>query len=379
VERIDVTAVSGQTFRLKVLGSNADVDLRMTNLVSAETSRVYVYGTEGADTFTFATGSTHTVTVNGVTYSFSTKTARRFDFQGNGGRDSFQVSGSVANETVTMRPTAVQVKSSTYELQGLSMEDVRVHAGDDRFEARPTSAQLTDVDGTYTSVAEGFDFVYATAGTGIDRATLFDSAGNDRFDATSTYAVMQGTTGTYYNYAQGFDSCVGRASSGVDSAFFHDSKGNDRFVATPTEATMTDSNNSYANSATGFDYVYAYSRNGGDDSAVLVDSAGNDVFAGMTRGGLLRGAKNEYSNYAEGFRNLEVRSENGGNDLAYLSDVTLNDKLFGRGKELSVTRGNLKSVLQGFAKVTAAAASRSTATADVQAVDYVFQRIGRWR
>src|SRR6185503_20105180 len=128
-----------------------------------------------------------------------------------------------------------------------------------------------------------------------------------------------------------------------------------------------------------FDFVYAYSKNGGNDSAKLYDSAGNDIFASMARAGLLRGANNEYSNYAEGFRNLEVRAENGGNDVALINDVAASDRLSGRANEFNVTRGVNRSWLQGFAKITATAANRVTATADVQAVDYVFQKIGKWK
>ncbi len=391
-ERIDVTAASGQAFRLKVIGTNADVDLRLTNLVTVDGSRVIVNGTSGNDAFGFSTGSTHQVTVNGVSYSFATKTIKRIEIAGAGGRDVINATGSSANESVILRPTSVNMKTTTYELQATSVEDVRVTAGagkdivylydstgSDRFEARPTSVVLRGVDGSYSNQADGFDFVYAYALAGTDQAFLYDSAGNDRFDAAPTYALMQGTPGTYYNYAQGFDAYSGYASSGTDSAFFYDSKGDDRFVATPTKGTMTDAKGTYANSGEGFDYVYGYSRSGGNDSATLYDSAGNDVFTGLARAGLMRAANNQFNNYVEGFKNLEVRAENGGTDTALINDVAASDKLFGRTKELTVTRGVTKTWLQGFAKISATAANRVTATADVLAVDYVFQKIGKWK
>ena len=190
---------------------------------------------------------------------------------------------------------------------------------------------------------------------------------------------MQGANGTYYNYAQGFDSCAGYASSGIDSAFFYDSKGDDRFVATPTQGTMTDSRGSYVTSGEGFDYVYAYSRNGGNDSATLYDSSGNDIFTSMAQAGLMRGAKNEYNNYVAGFRNLEVRAENGGSDLALVNDVAASDKVVGRAKDLAIIRSSSKSLLSGFARIAATAGKKTTATADVLAVDYLFQKIGKWK
>jgi hypothetical protein len=190
---------------------------------------------------------------------------------------------------------------------------------------------------------------------------MYDSARNDRFDAAPNYGLMQ-SGGSYYNYAQGFDVCRGYATAGLDSAYFYDSKGDDRFVSSPNNGTMTDSRGTYLNVGVGFDNIYGYSKNGGNDSAILYDSAGNDIFTGNSRASQMRGAKNEYSNYAEGFKNLEARAENGGNDLALINDVAANDKLFGNGKELTVTRSTGRSWLQGFAKITATAANRTTAS-----------------
>lgn len=391
-ERIDVNATAGQAFRLKVIGTNSDVDLRFTNLVTVNGSRVMVNGTDGADTFGFTAGTSHQVTVNGVSYAFAAKTVKQVNFAGGDGQDSIQIVGSSANESVTLRPTSATIKSSTYQVQSSSTENVVVSggagrdivylydsAGDDRLEAHPMSVVLRAEDGSYSSRADGFEFAYAYASNGHDQAFLYDSAGNDRFDATPDYALMQGPRNTYYNYAKGFDACRGYASSGVDSAFFYDSKGNDQFVSTPSKAAMSDSKGTYANTGEGFEFAYGYSRSGGNDLAVLFDSAGNDMFTGTARSGHLRGSNNEFSSYAEGFRNLEVRSENGGTDSATLSGISAADKVSGSGDELNVVRGTSRAWLQGFAKIAASAANKTTANADVLAVDYVFQKIGKWK
>lgn len=389
-ERIDVTAAKGQAFRVKVVGTNSDVDLRFTNLVTVDGARVIVNGTAGDDSFAFATGSTHQVTVNGVSYTFATKTARRIDFIGGDGKDTLNSTGSAGNESVTMRPNSVNMKTTSYEMQSNSVENAVVSAGggkdtvylydssgNDRLEARPTSIVFRAEDGSYSNRADGFDFAYAYAQVGQDLAFLFDSAGNDRFDAAPNYGLMQGAG--YYNYAQGFDVCRAYATTGNDSAYFYDSKGDDRFVSYPNRGSMTDSRGTYLNVGEGFDSIYGYSKNGGNDIAVLYDSAGNDIFTGSTRSAQMRGARNEYSSYAEGFRDLEARAENGGNDLALINDVAASDKLLGTAKELTLNRSTGRSWLNGFAKITATAANRTTATADIRAVDYIFQKVGRWK
>ena len=389
-ERIDVTAIKDQAFRIKIVGTNSDVDLRFTNLVTVNGARVVANGTAGDDTFAFATGSTHQVTVNGVSYNFATKTTRRIDINGGEGKDTLNASGSSANESVTMRPNSVNMKSTSYEMQSTSVEHAIASAGagrdtvylydssgNDRFEARPTSVVFRPEDGSFSNRADGFDFAYAYAQVGKDQAFLFDSAGNDRFDAAPNYGLMQAAS--YYNYAQGFDVCHAYATTGNDSAYFYDSKGDDRFISTPNNGSMTDSRGSYLNVGEGFDSVYGYSKNGGSDIAILYDSAGNDIFTGTVRAGQMRGARNEYSSYAEGFKNLEARAENGGNDLALINDVAASDRLLGTGKELTLNRSTSRSWLQGFDKIAATAANRTTATADIHAVDYIFQRVGRWR
>lgn len=390
-ERVDVTAAKGQAFRVRIVGTNADVDVRLTNLVTVSTNAAIVGGTAGDDQFTFATGTNHTVTVNGVAYSFAAKTIKRVTLAGEGGRDSLVATGTSGNESVTLKADGGNMKTSTYELVSTGMENTRVDAGtgrdvvylydskgNDSLEARPTSVVLKGDDGSYLNQADGFDYAYIYASSGTDTAKLYDSAGNDRFDATSTYGLLQ-STNAYYNYAQGFDVCTAYASGGTDAAYFIDSKGDDRFQATDTKASMTDSKGTYANSAEGFDTVYAYSRNGGNDSAILFDSAGNDTFTGAAKAGQMRGNDGKYCNYAEGFKNLEARAVNGGTDTAAINDVAATDKILGVGKDLTISRSSGKSTLSGFAKIVATSAAKVTATADIRAIDFVFQKVGRWK
>ncbi|MCG8448056.1 MAG: S8 family serine peptidase, partial [Pirellulales bacterium] len=89
--RVDVYASAGDELFLKVLGTNSDVDFRLTNLVSLNGATVNVAGTSGADSFAFTGGTTHVVSVNGVTYSFASIAVSSVNFVGGGGSDTMTV------------------------------------------------------------------------------------------------------------------------------------------------------------------------------------------------------------------------------------------------------------------------------------------------
>lgn len=391
LERVDVTAVAGQTFQVRLVGVHTDVDLRIANLVTVNGTQVVVNGTAGDDRWEYRAGNQHFLTVNDVTYAFASAAVKKISLQGAGGRDSLAVHGSAANETATLRPGALSWKVGSFELQATNCEEVQVSggggrdlaylydsSGNDRLEARPEAIVLTDATDSYRWQVSDFDFTYAYAQSGNDQAVFYDSAGNDRWDAAPGFAAMQ-LAGRYYNYAKGFDACLAYASGGTDAAYFQDSVGTDTFVATPSEARMTDQRGTYSNSCFGFENVYAYSRQGGADTAILYDSAGNDHFVSAARSGSMRAADGSYSNYAEGFRNLEARAVNGGNDSAQIAGLIAVDRVLSSGENVTIQRNGTKSWLASFEKIATAAVSAQAASGDLRAVDAVFQRVGSWK
>ena len=93
-ERIDVVATAGQTFVVQITGTNADVDLRLTNLVHADGPAVHVYGTDADDSFSFVAGAMHELEVNGVGYEFDAQSVTEVEFFGGAGQDAISLDTS---------------------------------------------------------------------------------------------------------------------------------------------------------------------------------------------------------------------------------------------------------------------------------------------
>ena len=87
VERVDWIASADEEFYLKVSGTNSDIDFQLTNLVAVTGEVVDVAGTAGDDTFEFAAGDDHQVSVNGVSYGFAAGSVDAVNFAGSAGSD----------------------------------------------------------------------------------------------------------------------------------------------------------------------------------------------------------------------------------------------------------------------------------------------------
>ncbi len=185
-ERIDLTATAGNTYFIRVVGSNADVDLRLTNLVSFAGNAAQVFGTSKSDTFHADLGSRQ-FTVGGVTYSFASATSIRFD--GGAGYDAVTIIGSAAAETAALRPGSALV-----------------------------------VGGSTTAIATGVEFT-RVVGNALDQATLHDSAGRDTLSASVASTTLSGPG--FQSIAAGFGSVTVLATSGGDTGTLIGSAGND--------------------------------------------------------------------------------------------------------------------------------------------------------
>ncbi|NOY42659.1 MAG: S8 family serine peptidase [Planctomycetes bacterium] len=366
--RVDTYATAGEEFFVRVLGSNADVDFRLTNLVTLSGTTVNVAGTSAADTFSFAAGNTHQVSVNGVTYGFASIAITEVNFDGGAGVDSITMTGTAGDEMATLRVGDATLVGAGFTVNALNVEDVDVYGGggndranlydsvgDDLFTATPDSASL--VGSGYDNRVTGFSrvYAYATAG-GDDSATLYDSAGDDSFKAYSTWARFAGNG--YYNYAQGFDRVDAYATAGGnDRAYLYDSSGNDRFYALPEYAVILGENSEFANYARGFDRVDAYATAGGNDRAYLYDSSGNDRFYGLPEYAVMVGENSEFINYARGFGRVDAYATAGGNDRATLYDSSGDDRFYGLPEYAVMVGENSEFInyARGFDRVDARA------------------------
>jgi hypothetical protein len=100
--RVEQAVLSGNVLLLRVSGTNADVDFRVTNLVALVGSTVNVSGTSQDDVITVSGGNSNTITVNGVAYTFASGAVTAINIDGKSGIDTVTTGvGSVASLRVT--------------------------------------------------------------------------------------------------------------------------------------------------------------------------------------------------------------------------------------------------------------------------------------
>jgi subtilisin family serine protease len=199
-ERIDASAVAGGTYFVRVRGTNGDVDLRLTNLVTFAGGSVQIAGTGTGDLFVW-NATTRQITINEVQYHAAGATSIRFD--GRGGHDAVTFIGGAAAESATLRPGSVELVGGGLSAQALNIESSRVlgnyadtallfdSAGRDNLQAGLASVALSG-DG-FRSVAENFGQVTirGTAGGG-DFALLSGSDGNDVLTVWAGVRLLSG-------------------------------------------------------------------------------------------------------------------------------------------------------------------------------------------
>jgi parallel beta-helix repeat protein len=425
-ERVDVTVTAGQQVRIRVLGVNANVTFRGTNLLTVSGDTVTIGGTATDELFVFLPGDTISrIAVNGVGYDFANSAIRHYTVQAGGGADTTVVVGSSAAETATISVGSVLVSSTNYDFSASGSEFNTLFgnggndaatlldaAGNDTFTGSPTQGIMSGAG--YTNTANGFETVTANFNAGgFDQAFLYGSIGDDRFEASPTAAFLQGP-GFRLN-TSGYDTVVGVGGWGNDIALLADGSGDETFIGQADAGSL--SGNGFYLRAANFERVEARSS-GGFDVAYLWDSAGDDYFGGSKVLAFLNGVG--FSNYVESFDRVTglstggndtadiygtagsdqfssngrsrliqaadylVQTENfrnvrayggGGTDVALLQDLLASHTISGRANWFRLA--NADSVTgYDFEQVTAAARSGQRPQADVTAIDYVFTRVG---
>lgn len=349
------------------------------NIVIGPGGQVDVYGTAGDDSLAWSGGANAVIVVNGATHSLPN--ASQVRFHGLGGSDSIQILGTSAAETATLRTGSLTFTGAGFTVTADSVETIHVlggvsdqailydSSGNDYFDAGPTSGLMRG-DGFYHHVERfGAVSAYASSG-GFDVARLYDSPGNDYFDAGPTSGVLRGRD--FYLAAGSFDELHASASAGgYDRARLYDSGGNDWFDAGPTSGLMRGSG--YYNQAEHFDEVNAYALWGGYDLANLYGSLGNDRLELRGTSRILVGA--DYRLRAEQFD--QVRSfGQGGIDQALLYDLGSQDQFYGRRNFGRLTAAAVATELFDFDSALAYDRAGQRSQADVQALEYVFRRLG---
>ena len=195
--RVDYYGAAGDELFIKAIGTNSDVDFRLTNLVSISGTTVHVAGTTGDDAFTFVAGSTHQLSVNGVTYSFDAISVTNFQLDGNAGSDTLSMVGSAADETAFLRVGEADFSSSTYAVHAQAIEAISIDGagGNDRayvFDSAGNDILVADSQSTritgngFDNLAQGFERTYSYATRGRHRPGLLERLGRQRHFRRST-------------------------------------------------------------------------------------------------------------------------------------------------------------------------------------------------
>lgn len=224
-DRVDWEVAAGEPYLLELSGTHAGVDMRVANLVQRVGSAVTVWGTAGADQFTFNASAGKQIAINGIRYDFHD--AVSFAFDGASGEDEVHWTGSAAAEVAILRPTAAVLRSDSYTVSAARIESsrfdggdgdvVRIHGthrantlaiGGETPEADPRSAALT---GGGTSIAVIADRVIAQGRGGRDAAMLHQPAENEVLESYWKWTRMRGPDG--YHELRGFEDVS------IDAAF----------------------------------------------------------------------------------------------------------------------------------------------------------------
>ncbi len=165
-ERIDVAAEAGQVFYIHVQGSLDSVDLKVANLLSQTMGQVTAYGTVGDDDLRIDISSDPEITINGLSYLFTTGDVQRIEFDGGGGSDVAMILGSSDHETVVLSPGQATVISPNVEVTIDQTESIVIDGG-----GGEDQATLNDSDGDDTLVAALGDCLLSGASTSGDSYT----------------------------------------------------------------------------------------------------------------------------------------------------------------------------------------------------------------
>ncbi len=330
-QRLDWNVNAGENYIVQLSGTVTDVDLLLANLVAQSGPHLTVFGTAGADTFSFDASAGSRVGINGVVYSFGEGELTTISFSGNGDSDTATLQGSAQAENARIWPGKARFTVTGLDVWVYDTETITVHGGGgddlvrlfdspetDTFTGNPQSANM--IGPGFSNTAAGFRYVYANSGSGgADAAWLYDSTGNDKFTATPTSATMDGPA--YSVTASQFRNVHGLATAGgTDNAYLYDSAGDDVYRADGAQGRMF--GDDFFVRARYFDNLFTYSLAGGHDTAILNGTSGDDTFYGMPTISRLYGA--DYYHRVVQYDEVEVYGGSG-TDVAWLYDSTGND------------------------------------------------------
>jgi len=363
---------AAQNYWIKLSGANADVDLRLVNLVGQAGTAVTVSGTTAADTFALEQAADYAVTINGVDYHFGPAGVATIAFNGVSGGDSAVLGGSTVVDTVQMNPKSASLNTGTLLASVTNCPTITVRGNGgtdtvtmndstlaDTLTASPQTAVLAGPGFTNTVEQMPNIYVYARNG-GRDLAYLNGGASKDKIKFDTNVAWIR--AGSYYIRPKFFDEMYVDGMGGTtDTAIFYDTPGVDVLAASPTETTVTTGGVIYR--VTSFENVTVYGT--AIDTATFSDSSGDDIFNGLNHKSYMYGSG--YKVVSRGFKKVTATASTGF-DKARLYDTALDDHYECRPGISKVTGGGtsvLSITAQGFDRVSLVPTQGGFDTADL--------------
>jgi len=325
------------------------------------------------DWFRFSVVAGRTYVVDANLDDLSSSAVKLF---GSDGVSQLQSSGSNSQFSFTAQSTGV-VYVSVGQSNGQSISDYSLNvsestpfdlqnghlkisgtAGNDSIIVRRLGSQISvNLNGTTSQFgAAEVSRITFDGSTGTDSATFFGTSGRESWFIEGTTMRVYGT-GIIWS-TQNTENNTAIADS-LDYVRFQDTVGNDQFTASGGTSVMTGAG--YKNEAVGAYRVTAISSRGGFDQATLEGTTGNDYFIGRGQDAYMYGSGSYASTV--GF-DATIANSIGGRDQAYLYDSAGNDTLVASGSTATLSGSDYSNTVNGFARVSATAASGGRDTAE---------------
>ena len=372
-------------------------DIITGNSVLGGNDQALVFGTAGSDNIKVFPEFAQLTRGAGNT-EFRANRFERFEARGVGGVDTGEFVDSVGDDHITLEFQRAEMIGPGYANKITDFDTIHARAtrggndsatffdsaGDDTLNIRPDQAMYMQGPG-FENRIWGFDSSEAFAnGGGDDESFLYDTAGNDIFIAHPTSSLIRGTIGgeAYEHITHNFETMTGHAmSTGFDAAFVYDGAGDDSLTVRPDFVEVQGANNSFKHRLLDFQTVIAHANAGGNDTATFLDTSvfssdpTNDVFKSTPTRSSLEQPGTPFRKIADGYEIITALSTTG-TDVAQFLDV-------GSAEQLNLS-GNIavsparNTIVDGFGSVRATSRIGETATADLNAVNFVFDQIGQW-
>lgn len=322
-----------------------------------------------------------TVSIGGLSQSYSTAQVDGIDFTGGPGITTAVVSGNVGTAVAVLEAGSGYVSGPTYTVNIAGSAAIYVEAdgsssanelsaalegrttGTNSFYSTAASSYLSG--GGFFNLVSGAVVVEADSHSGSDTAEIYSAMG-DLFASTPTYAYLSGEIAGgdgQFRSAVGFAN-VYAYSAGGDQAWLYGGTGTNALSESPLESYMsTDANGTTVmNVAEYFPVVYGYAA-GANDIAYFYGSPEQYAFVATGAYTYISGAINNGSFFDEAVGFTQSYAQGGGQGIAYLYDTPGDDTFVGTSTYAYMSGGGVFNEADGFSLVEAFSSSGGNDTA----------------